>query len=863
MESIILCVTGAIMTYFRQKSLILYTLILCIFLGTTISGCTTSGSSLVVISTTAFSSGIVATNSDIKFSIQRALGRAKNWATSTKLKASSDIDLQFALQQFNQNKFEIAEFYLKKLLVKYPDNPTAIKRLPWAYFYQKRYDKALKAFERTKTQYPKNPEPLIGIGWCFFGLQNYSRAIEQFNRAEKLGGDLYQIYKGRAFAHLKMNRNSHAKEEFSVVYSSPQIKNILTLWEEWHEKDVNVLVDIIPSANKIPSLFTLPSEHPRYPSTLLGLPYSKSPAVEQAWKAYRRGSFKTALEAFKDIADATGSPDVKNGIAWSYLKNKEIKKASILFRDILQTWPNYIGALKGVEQIEIIKRRQAVYADYYLGLNKLGIAEIKYEELQNKYPDWSYSHIQLGKVKLARKNYPKAREHFLDALDLTPNDPDAKMGISKVRKVLDSSLFQADQALHSGDYKKAALIYADYIEERKSDKPFFSKMLNNVGLTKVPWDEYEEPNLSDSTFSKIVDKLWFVGSAKKKTYLGISPSRNSIAHAYNGLGWSQFYKKKYLQASNKFKIARADREYYLESSRGLGLALYETGEFKAAADALKPVVEANPEQLDLAYKMDMSILISWDKTSAQNYFIETLAHFPLRASLYMGLGWLHYRNENPDLGVEYFLKAISLDPKFALTDEFRTLLAKERFGWQVYNRFGWAYYEKQDYKNSLMMFQASLKESANKSESRKGIGYTLSKMNKLDQAVKYLNQTLALNPDPNPVTEMISGNDAIGPYSITTTTRTTLANIMLKQNNPFEAIALFQHELELRPKLAAAFDGLGWAYLKLNRLTESRTAFKTAVKYQPLNKLSYKGLRTVKQKIAATNMSGSNQLPTE
>ena len=61
---------------------------------------------------------------------------------------------------------------------------------------------------------------------------------------------------------------------------------------------------------------------------------------------------------------------------------------------------------------------------------------------------------------------------------------------------------------------------------------------------------------------------------------------------------------------------------------------------------------------------------------------------------------------------------------------------------------------------------------------------------------------------------------------------------------------MFQRELELRPNLATALDGLGWAYLKLNHLTESRTAFKAAIKYQPLNNLSYKGLREVKQKIA-------------
>ena len=76
----------------------------------------------------------------------------------------------------------------------------------------------------------------------------------------------------------------------------------------------------------------------------------------------------------------------------------------------------------------------------------------------------------------------------------------------------------------------------------------------------------------------------------------------------------------------------------------------------------------------------------------------------------MGLGWLNYRDRNPDLAIEYFLKAISLDPSFALTLEFKTLLDKNRFGWQVYNKFGWAYYEKHDYKNAIKMFQNALKE---------------------------------------------------------------------------------------------------------------------------------------------------------
>ena len=145
----------------------------------------------------------------------------------------------------------------------------------------------------------------------------------------------------------------------------------------------------------------------------------------------------------------------------------------------------------------------------------------------------------------------------------------------------------------------------------------------------------------------------------------------------------------------------------------------------------------------------------------------------------------------------------------------------------------------------------------NKSESLKGIGYALAKTGKMTESEKYLNQALALNIDPTPVNEMISGNDAIAPYLMITTARTTLGNIIL-DDNPNKAIALFQSELNLRPSLAAAHDGLGWAYLKINHLTESRTAFMAALKNQPLNNRSHKGLKEVKQKIVNINLNEGN-----
>ena len=836
----------------NRKTFNNYNLSLFLFLQVTLSSC----SNIQNITRPGDIINIEGLYESVETTINSVFTKDNILVSNLETESSSNRDLQFALQQFNQSRFEVAGFYLKKTLVKFPDNPTAIRLLPWTYFYQKHYDKALKTFKRTKALYKKNPEPLVGMGWCYFALRSYEKAIEQFKYAKKLNGDLYQINKGEGFAHLKLNKKNEAKENFSQIYSSSQVNRIFELWVSWHEKNKDALISILPTSTQPISLFTLPIEFPRYQSLLMGFPSGTDPLINIAWNVFSEGKYKKALNIFEDISMDDTSPDIKNGLAWSLLKNKETKEASLLFREILQTWPNFLGAIKGIDEIEKIKRKQALYADHYLDIKKLGIAEKKYYEIKNRYPNWEYSYSQLGKIKLVQKDYLYSREYFLDALDIAPNYKEAKAGIEEIRKVIDASLYQADLALKSGNYKKAAVLYADYIEEYKPNATSFlniHKTLSHLGFMDDPWKEYsttQKPSKPPiSFFSKVIKKLGLIDSIPKNTYSELPSSSTSLAHAYNGLGWSQYYKKKYLQAAEKFKIARTDREYFIESSRGLGLSLYEAGKFKLAANALKFVAKLNPDQT-LVYKLDMSILMGWDAATAREYFTKNLVHYPLRSSLYMGLGWLNYKDMNRDLAIEYFLKAISLDPSFALTDEFKTLIAKERFGWQIYNRLGWAYYEQLDYTNAILMFKNSLRKQPNKSESRKGIGYVLNKTDKLPEAAKYLSQALALNNDPNPVIEMISGNHTIAPYSKITTARTTLGNIFLKQGKPYEAIELFQEELKFRPNLAVAQDGLGWSYLKLNQFIQSRTAFKNAIKNQPLNYLTHKGLKEVKQRIA-------------
>jgi tetratricopeptide (TPR) repeat protein len=215
----------------------------------------------------------------------------------------------------------------------------------------------------------------------------------------------------------------------------------------------------------------------------------------------------------------------------------------------------------------------------------------------------------------------------------------------------------------------------------------------------------------------------------------------------------------------------------------------------------------------------------------------------------MGAGWIHYKNRKPDLAVEYFLKAISLDPDFALDADFIRMLKSQRFGWQVYNRLGWTYYHKGEHAKSMDMFQIALKEQPNKSEAKKGMGYNLYRLDKLNQARVFLDQCLAINPDPNPVLETMQDS----PVEIETTVRTKLGRIHARLEDYNRAASLFQKELSLRPAQVDALDGLGWAFLKMNKLAEARAAFTSATRLSPLNASAQRGLTRAKQLIALQN----------
>ena len=174
----------------------------------------------------------------------------------------SQLDLEFAIEQFKANQFEVAEYYLKKSLMVSPDNPKTIRFLPWAYFFQKRYDKALIGFQSAHTHFLKDSEPLIGMGWSYVAMKFYERALDKFKQAESRSPGSYEVHKGLGFCNLFLARDNAAHYYFKKIYLFGERDDHEEHWDQWRQGFPDKPVEVAPSHIRTASLFTLDIEAP-------------------------------------------------------------------------------------------------------------------------------------------------------------------------------------------------------------------------------------------------------------------------------------------------------------------------------------------------------------------------------------------------------------------------------------------------------------------------------------------------------------------------------------------------------------------------------------------------------------------------
>lgn len=179
----------------------------------------------------------------------------------------------------------------------------------------------------------------------------------------------------------------------------------------------------------------------------------------------------------------------------------------------------------------------------------------------------------------------------------------------------------------------------------------------------------------------------------------------------------------------------------------------------------------------------------------------------------------------------YFVRAAELDPNYAeawyqagytygILDRHAEALsssqqaAKLKPEWAAtYVNIGASRYALGQYKEAVEAYRQAIRRDDDNPETQYALGLSLGRLNQTDEEVLAYRRTIALKPDHAGAIEK-------------------LGDAYLKQKKWAEAAEMFEQLTAFKPE-AKTFNSLGEAYLELDKLENSLTAFNNAVGYDP------------------------------
>jgi tetratricopeptide (TPR) repeat protein len=271
---------------------------------------------------------------------------------------------------------------------------------------------------------------------------------------------------------------------------------------------------------------------------------------------------------------------------------------------------------------------------------------------------------------------------------------------------------------------------------------------------------------------------------------------NAAAFATLGVVFSQ--EQKYDQAIRAYKKALALDPKLPGLQLNLGLAHFKRGNFPAAIAPLKAALAADPQSTQARTLLGLSYYGAKNFADASKHLAEVAnldpGNLELRRVLAQSCLWA----KKYDCALEQFRQIQMQDPNSAaahmLSGEALDGLARTP--------------------EAITEFEAAVKIAPLEPEVNFGLGYLHWKLSQFDEATKYFNAELAIDPNH--------------PQALT-----YLADIAFKNNEPEKALPLLQKAVKQRNDIRIAYVDLGAILTQQKRYTEALAALKQAVKLDP------------------------------
>ncbi len=648
-----------------------------------------------------------------------------------------------------------AEEQYKKIIELYPNSiylPQAYYSLGWVYFETNQYEKAKETFLELIKYFPTNQlaeDTYFKIAECEFNLQDYKNAVGRFQEYNQIypnstrhaesyffiAESFYYLedpltaitYYAKSadkaydsklslmskvsmgWAYLKIGKHDLAKKSFEEALELSKQKGIMS-------DDV-----FLGLANLYSETQEYEKAREAYDSLIINFPNSKRIVEALLGKAniqYLLKDYPAAINTYQELINkyakdkeyAEVIEKTYFGLAWSYLKNKNIDLSIKTFEEIKNKTDNKTVKISALTQIgdayqdiedfekaiEIYDRLlkdfpESIYTDYVqyrqgialLKMDRTEAATISFQALQENFPqskylndvkyylavsnfkeeDWAKAkaNIETFISSLTENNEFLAEAHYILALS-NFNLNNFQEALKEFKYVADN--YPGQSSLIKNSELNIAKTYYKLNNSKEALKQFrlllFKYPKTNIAQESLSWlgDHYLEMGDYDNAINYYLELI--------NTF----PNSDKAEEVYYQLGQTYQAKKEFDKAISAYKnIKNAGSEIYAKGQLAIGEILSKEFDSESAIKTYEDIVLTAPE-----LKKDVYAKIAEAYKRQNNYdkaiesYSESLKSKKGQsktsdAELQFSIGDIQELKNNPELALEEYLKIPYLYPQ--------------------------------------------------------------------------------------------------------------------------------------------------------------------------------------------------------
>lgn len=587
---------------------------------------------------------------------------------------------------FKENNFKQATNYYERIIDEFPKSSylvAAYYSLGWCLFQENKFSEALKYFQIVEEQFPREPQARdvsFKIIECMFNLkdyaglkdklnsylkvyaqdksrlaylyfyqaesdyyrENFQEAIEEYDKVilNTLDAKIQALSKlGAGWSYLKLKEYAKAGELFSGIKSEDLEKKsndvlslgkAVLLFEGRNFSEAkNIYQELIKVASdatvlaqgylgKADALYNLNEYNEAikvYQEALVKIREAVPQEIIDklhyglAWSFLKQGEFKKAIDEFQKIVIYSEDNTIKVAclcqIGDAYQESGDYNKATLTYNNILKDYPN---------------NPYADYVQYQLGLSLLKSSQydsavLVFRRLKGSFPnsqlldDVSYSlalaYFQKGDYSLSKEFFKKFQQEFKDS-NLVPQ----------------AVYFQGASLYNLGKFNEAIEVFKNIVRNYNQDRELVQKAEYEIADAYYQiGDEFEAISRFRTLRSKYPDSkftpeiIWWLGQyyyrhnelTLARRYLSSLiqdfPQSDLVALAYYILGLTYEEESKYQEAIDNLKRTAELNKTDLGAQAALATAdIYAKQErIDLALATYKEVIQKNIQLADVVY----------------------------------------------------------------------------------------------------------------------------------------------------------------------------------------------------------------------------------------------------------------------